>query len=152
MSEFAQVGDFCPKPGCSDYGELQKRNIIKFGKTNAGRQRYLCHSCGSTFTETNGTIFFRKRTPDREIMETLALIAEGSRVSSVARVKGHKEDTIVAWVRDAAQHAEAIEGELLKNFRIERGQLDAMWSYVGNKGEKRAIPRRHKAVSSGVRQ
>ena len=152
MSEFAQVGDFCAKPGCSDYGELQKGNIIKFGKTKAGRQRYLCHSCGSTFTETNGTIFFRKRTPDREIMESLALVAEGSRVSSVARVKGHKEDTIVAWIRDAAQHAKAIEAELLKNFRIERGQLDAMWSYVGNKGEKRAIPRQHKAVSSGVRQ
>ena len=126
--------------------------LFKLGKTNAGRQRYLCHSCGSTFTETKGTIFFRKRTPDREIMETLALIAEGSRVSSVARVKGHKEDTIVEWLRDAAQHAQAIEAELLKDFRVERGQLDAMWSYVGNKGEKRAIPRQHKAVSSGVRQ
>ena len=152
MSEFAQVGDFCPKPGCNDYGEPQKGSIIKFGKTKAGRQRYRCHSCKGTFTETNGTIFFRKRTPDQEIMESLALIAEGSRVSSVARVKGHKEDTIVAWIREAAQHAQAIEAELLKNFRIERGQLDAMWSYVGNKGEKRAIPRQHKAVSSGVRQ
>jgi transposase-like protein len=152
MSEFAQVGDFCPKPGCSDYGELQKGNIIKFGKTKACRQRYRCHSCDGTFTETKGTIFFRKRTPEREIMEVLALIAEGSRVSSVARVKGHKEDTIVEWLRDAAQHAQAIEAELLKNFQIERGQLDAMWSYVGNKGEKRAIPRQQKAVSSGVRR
>ena len=132
MSKFAHVGDFCPKPGCSDYGELQKGNIIKFGNTKAGRQRYRCHSCDGTFTETKGTIFFRKRTPGREIMEALALIAEGSRVSSVARVKGHKEDTIVEWLRDAAEHAEAIEAELLKNFRIERGQLDAMWSYVGN--------------------
>jgi len=94
MSEFAQVGDFCPKPGCVDYGELQKENIIKFGKTNAGRQRYHCHSCDGTFTETKGTIFYRKRTPGREIMEALALIAECSRVSSVASVNGHKEDTI----------------------------------------------------------
>jgi transposase-like protein len=151
MSEFAQAGDFCPKPGCSDYGERERGNIIKFGKTKAGRQRYRCHRCGSTFTETKGTIFFRKKTPDLEIMESLALIAEGSRLSSVARVKGHKEDTIGAWVRDAAQQAEAIEAELLKNFRVERGQLDAMWSYVGNKGEKRTIPRRQTAVSSGVR-
>ena len=83
-------------------------------------------------------------------MESLALIAEGSRVSSVARVKGHKEDTIVEWLRDVAQHAQAIEAELLKDFRIERGQLDAMWSYVGNKGEKRAIQRQQAAVSSGA--
>ena len=81
-------------------------------------------------------------------METLALIAEGSRVSSVARVRGHKEDTIVEWLRDAAQHAQAIEAELLKKYRIERGQLDAMWSYVGNKGEKRAIQKQQAAVSS----
>ena len=47
-------------------------------------------------------------------MDALALIAEGSRVSSVARVKGHKEDTITEWLRDAAQHAEAIGAELLK--------------------------------------
>ncbi len=152
MSEFTQVGDFCPKPDCSEYGELDKRNIIKFGKTQAGRQRYRCHSCDGTFTETRGTIFYRKRTSHREIMEALALIAEGSRMSSVARLKGHKEDTIGEWLRDAAKHAQAIEAELLKEYRIERGQLDAMWSYVGNKGEKRAIQRQHKAVSSGVRR
>jgi transposase-like protein len=152
MSEFAQVGDFCPNPGCCDYGERQRGNIIKFGKTKSGRQRYQCHSCDGTFTETRGTIFYRKRTPEREIMETLALIAEGSRVSSVARVKAHKEDTIVEWVRDAAQHAEVIEAELLKDFRVERGQLDAMWSYVGNKGEKRATQKPLRAVSFGVRR
>ena len=87
MSEFAQVGDICSNPGCCDYGERQSGNIIKFGKTKAGRQRYRCHSCDGTFTETTGTIFFRKRTPEQEIMEALVLIVEGSRVSSVARVK-----------------------------------------------------------------
>ena len=139
MSEFVQVGDFCPKRGCSDYGEVRKRNIIKFGKTKAGRQRYLCHSCKGTFTETNGTIFFRKRTPDREIMESLALVAEGSRVSSVARVKGHKEDTIVAWVRDASQHAKAIEAELLKDFLSVANWMlcGRMWATR----EKKELPR-----------
>ena len=149
MSRFSQVGDFCPNPDCGDYGETQSRNIIKFGKTKGGRQRYRCHSCGATFTETTGTIFYRKRTPDREIMETLALIAEGSRVSSVARVKGHKEDTIAQWLREAGGHAEVIEAELLKDFRVERGQLDAMWSYVYNKGEKRAIQKQQTVVNSG---
>jgi len=52
-------------------------------------------------------------------------------------VKGHKEDTILAWLRDAAEHAAALEAELLARYRIERGQLDSLWAYVGNKGEKR---------------
>ena len=32
---------------------------------------------------------------------------------------------------------EAVEEILLKNYRVTRGQLDAMWGYVGNKGEKK---------------
>jgi hypothetical protein len=51
-------------------------------------------------------------------------------------VKGHKEDTILAWLRDAAEHAAALEAELLARYRIERGQLDSLWAYVGNKSEK----------------
>jgi transposase-like protein len=140
MPEFAQVGDYCPNEVCTDYGKPQSRsqkNIVKFGKTKAGRQRYKCKSCEETFTETKGTIFYRRRTPEKEIIETLAFLAEGSRISSVARVKGHKEDTILAWLRDAAEHAEAIEEQLLAKYRLKRGQLDSLWAYVGNKGEKK---------------
>mgnify|MGYP001059735041 CR=1 FL=1 len=140
MSKFAQVGDFCPNAACADHGKLQsehQQNIIKFGKTNAGRQRFRCKTCGKTFTETKGTIFYRRHTPDDEIIETLALIAEGSRISSLARAKGHKEDTIIGWIRYAAEHAEAIEEVLLADYHIDRGQLDGLWAYVGNKGEKK---------------
>jgi transposase-like protein len=140
MPEFAQVGDYCPNEVCTDYGKSQtksQKNIVKFGKTKAGRQRYRCKSCGETFTETKGTIFYRRRTPEKEIIESLAFLAEGNRISSVARVKGHKEDTILAWLRDAAEHAEAIEEQLLAKYQLKRGQLDSLWAYVGNKGEKK---------------
>ena len=121
MPEFAQVGDFCPNKACADYGKRQgkdQKNIVKCGKTKAGRQRYLCHTCGSTFTETKGTVFYRRRTPDDEIIETLAFLAGGSRISSLTRVKGHKEDTILAWLRDAAKHAEVIEEESMARYHI----------------------------------
>ena len=48
-----------------------------------------------------------------------------------------KEDTVLSWIKAAAEHAAAIEEVLLANYRLERGQLDALWSYVGNKGEKK---------------
>ena len=106
MTEFAKVGTFCPNSVCPDYEQVQERrnNIIKFGHTRSGRQRFKCRKCGKTFTETRGTIFYRRRTDDEEILECLAMIAEGSRISSVSRVKGHKEDTVSAWVRDAVEH------------------------------------------------
>ena len=96
MPEFAQVGDFCPNKVCVDRGKRQserKHNIIKFGKTKARRQRYKCKTCGCTFVETKGTIFYRRRTPEGGIIETLAFVAEGSRISSLTRVKRPRAGT-----------------------------------------------------------
>ena len=152
MPEFARVGDFCPNEACADYGKRQGKeqtNIVKCGKTKAGRQRYQCNTCDGTFTETRGTIFYRRRTPADEIIETLAFLAEGNRISSLTRVKGYKEDTILAWLRDAGKHAEAIEEELMSKYHIERGQLDGLWAYVGNKGEKKTTRKPTQAASSG---
>jgi transposase-like protein len=137
MDKFAKPGEFCPNEACQDYGELQAGNLQKFGKTLRGVQRYRCTTCGRTFTETTGTIFFRKRTPGGEILETLALLAEGNRISSLSRAKGHKEDTILDWLREAARHAEQVEEILMANYKVKRAQLDALWFYVGNKGEKK---------------
>ncbi len=119
----------CPPEAWMDSGKPQgehPKNIGKCGKTKAGRQRHLCRTCGRTFTETKGTIFYRRRTPENEIIETLALWAEGNRIGNLARVKGHKEDTILDWLRDAAQHAEAMEEELLARYRIQRGQRETI--------------------------
>lgn len=141
MNKFAKPGDFCPNEACKDYGKLQEgqrpKNIHKFGKTRRGIQRYRCTTCGRTFTETTGTIFYYKHVPEGEILETLALLAEGSRISSLSRAKGHKEDTILSWLRQAAKHAEQVEEVLLAEYHVKRAQLDALWSYVGNKGEKK---------------
>jgi transposase-like protein len=141
MEQFAKVGDFCPNKDCPDYQKLQvgqtQHNIIKAGKTKRGVQRHECKTCGVTFTETFGTVLYGKRTPEDEIFETLALLAEGSRISSLTRAKGHKEDTILQWLRDAEKHMQAVEDVLMKDFRIKRGQLDGLWAYVRNKGEKK---------------
>jgi transposase-like protein len=153
MAELTQVGAFCPNCACADYGRVQsdqQTNIIRFGVTKAGRQRYQCTTCGQTFTETRGTLFYRRRVAETEILKALAQLAEGSRISSVSRTTGHKEDTILAWLRDAAQQVEAIEAVLLADYQVTRGQLDGLWAYVGNKGEKTTIPRLPRPASSGV--
>jgi len=52
-------------------------------------------------------------------------------------VKGHKEETILTWLSEAAQHAAQVEEVLMADFHVKRGQLDALWVYVQNKGEKK---------------
>jgi transposase-like protein len=152
MAELTQVGAFCPNCACPDYGKVQSEgqtNIIRYGLTKAGRQRYHCHSCGLTFVQTKGTLFYRRRTAESEILKALAQIAEGSRISSVSRTTGHKADTLLAWLREAAQQVEAIEAVLMADYHISRGQLDGLWAYVSNKGKKTAMPRPPKPASSG---
>lgn len=154
MEQFVNVGDFCPNETCPDYGKLQhgqkRQNIKRHGYTKNGTQRYYCKTCQQSFTATKGTIFYRRHTAMEEILEVLAFLAEGVRPSTLARVKGHKEDTILDWLYEAAQHVEAIEAVLKADYQLDRGQLDAMWSYVGNKGEKKATPKQKRAVNFGV--
>ena len=40
------------------------------------------------------------------------------------------------WLREAAQHVEQIEALLLAKYQLTRAQLDALWTYVGHKGER----------------
>jgi transposase-like protein len=133
MSELASVGDFCPNPACEHYGDTQAKNIIRYGKTKDGHQRFQCKGCRQTFNERKGTLFYQRKTDEKDILECLALLAEGSRISSISRAKGIKEDTILSFLREAAHHAEQIEAILLYDYQINQVQIDGLWTYVGHK-------------------
>jgi transposase-like protein len=143
------VGEFCPNEKCDEYGQVDENHVVRYGKTVAGVQRYQCRTCGKTFTATRGTLFYRKQTPRKDILETLAMLAEGMRISSISRVKGFKEDTILAWLREAAEHAEEVEAVLMDTYQVSRAQIDGLWAYVGHKGQKGAMPKATKPDNSG---
>jgi len=142
-------GSFCWNPDCPDYGKVNNGNIIKFGRTRKGTQRYRCKTCGKTFVETKGTMFYRRHHSQETILECLALLAERNSLAAIHRVKGIKEETVSAWLREAAKHVEQIEALLLANYRLRRAQLDALWTYVGHKGKKGGIQRKRNEVPSG---
>jgi hypothetical protein len=98
-----------------------------------------------------GTLFFYKHASMEQILEVLALLAEGNRISTLTRVKGIKEDTILRWVREAAQHMNELNEVLMHDFHLKRAQIDGLWSFVQNKGEKKATPKPQTAVPSGSR-
>jgi len=141
LEGLASAGTFCPNQECQFYAKVDGANIIKYGRSRQGVQRYQCNSCTSTFSATRGTLFYRKHTPLKDILETLALLAEGVRISSLSRAKGFKEDTILRWLREGARHAEAVEDALLGDYRLSKAQVGGLWTYVGNKGQKGALSR-----------
>jgi transposase-like protein len=141
---------FCWNPSCSAYGQLDLGNIRKFGHTPGGVQRYQCRICHRTFVETIGAVFYGRRRSQATIIDCLAMLAERNSLAAIHRVKGVKEETVMAWLRIAAAHVERIEALLLANYKLTRAQLDAMWAYVGNKAELGAMPKPMSAARSGV--
>lgn len=133
MRQLASVGDFCPNPECANYGDVEANVIIRYGKTRDGLQRYQCKSCKKTFNERKGTMFYNRKTEEKDIIECLALLAEGVRISSISRSKGFKEDTILSFLRQAAHHAKEVEAILLNDYKISQVQIDGLWTYVGHK-------------------
>jgi transposase-like protein len=136
MSRLAQVGSCCLNPRCSLYEQVGAGNIIHYGKSRQGQQRYQCTECHHTFNAHARTIFYRRRTPEKDIIEGLAMLAEGMSLRGVARVKGVKPDTVQAWLRQAGAHAEQLERVLLDRYPLSVSQIDALVSYVRHKGEK----------------
>ncbi|GIW91485.1 MAG: hypothetical protein KatS3mg109_1917 [Pirellulaceae bacterium] len=142
-------GSFCWNQGCPDYGKVEHGNIVKFGRTQKGTQRYRCKTCGKTFVETRGTVFYGRHHSQETILECLALLAEGNSLAAIHRVKGIKEETVLDWLQEAAKHAETIEALLLANYHLTRAQLDALGTYVGHKGKKGGIQKKTSAAPSG---
>ena len=81
-------GSFCWNRDCPDYGQVDHGNIIKFGRTKRGTQRYQCTTCGKTFVKTKGTVFYGRHHSQETILECLAWLAERNSLAAVHRVKG----------------------------------------------------------------
>mgnify|MGYP000311220588 CR=1 FL=1 len=135
----AQVGSYCPNKECDSYGKQGQGNITRYGKSRQGRQRYKCKVCKKVFNERKGTLLYRKRTAVKDIVESLAMVAEGTGIRATARVKGIKHDTVSAWLREAGGQAQQVEAVLMQEYHWSASQIDALWTYVHHKERKRIV-------------
>ncbi len=78
------------------------------------------------------------------------MVAERNSLAAIRRVKGVKEDTVLDWLGEAVQHVEEIEALLLADYQLTRAQLDALWTYVGHKGEKGGARKKMTEAPFGV--
>src|SRR2546421_86527 len=134
--QIATIGSFCWNEACEDYKKIDHGNMTKNGKTEKGMQRYRCQTCKKSFTETKGTMFYRCRHSEEEIVECMAMVGDRSSLAAIHRIKGIKEETVCRWLEQAKSHLEQFEEYIVKNHKLSRVQLDALWTYVWHKGEK----------------
>ena len=108
---------FCPNLDCPARGQTGKGNIHVH---SLKEHRYLCDVCAKTFTETQGTVFYRLRNDTEQVPLVLALLAHGYPVCAIVFAFGLDERTVRNWEQRAGHHSEQVHQHLVQQPR-ERG-------------------------------
>jgi transposase-like protein len=126
--QIAEIGTFCLNEACKDYKKFMPENVMKYGQTKKGVQRYCCKTCRKTFTQTKGTMFYRLRHSQEEVVECMELVGERMSLAAIHRTKGIKEETVDSWGDLAESQVKQIEEYFVVPYKLNRVQADALWS------------------------
>jgi IS1 family transposase/transposase-like protein len=131
----------CPNPDCSHYRLMNRGNIsaISTYLTQSGKRRiFRCSKCEGTFAETRDTVFFDLRSPEEQVIMALKMLLVKVALSDIGFVLGVTEETVLEWLRRAAQQAHEINAHLLRDLPVTQVQLDEMWSFIRRKHAQQA--------------
>ncbi len=112
---------FCHNPDCPARGKTDRGNI---GIHSRKEKRYICHTCGKTFTESKGTVFYRLRYPVEFVTQMITLLAYGCPIPAIVAAFGLDERTVASWQRRAGEHCEKVHKHLVQHPR-DLGQVQA---------------------------
>src|SRR6266480_1452164 len=116
----------CPNPNC------REAHVVRNG-SHRGRQRYCCRSCQTYFGETQGTPMYDLKTPAAEVAQALLVVMRRGSLRAAEEITGHKYETISAWLKRAAAHAEALTQILASDLHLSQVEIDEFWSFVQKK-------------------
>jgi IS1 family transposase/transposase-like protein len=136
-------GQPCPNPDCSHYRLMDRGNIsaISTYLTQSGKRRiFRCRACEQPFSETRDTVFFDLRSPEEKVMMALKMLLVKVALSDIGFVLGVTEETVLEWLRRAAQKAHEINTHLLRDLPVTQVQLDEMWNFIRRKQALQAGP------------
>jgi IS1 family transposase/transposase-like protein len=136
-------GQPCPNPDCSHYRLMDRGNIsaISTYLTRSGKRRiFRCSACEQPFSETRDTVFFDLRSPEEKVMMALKMLLVKVALSDIGFVLGVTEETVLEWLRRAAQKAHEINTYLLRDLPVTQVQLDEMWNFIRRKQALQAGP------------
>lgn len=115
---------FCSNPDCPACGQIGQGNII-IHQTSTGR--YTCTLCGKTFSARKGTVFYRKRSDEREIELVVALVGHGCPVQAITAAFGYDERTVRQGDAESGRHCQDVHEQLVEQPRVhEQIQADEL--------------------------
>ena len=82
---------FCPNMACPARGQLGQGNVIGHGRT---RRRYRCTVCRKTFSPRTGTLFHRRHTAIRLMVQIITLVSYGCPLAAIEAAFGIQARTV----------------------------------------------------------
>lgn len=143
MRKARDWGHPCPNPACSHYKLINRGNVsaIATYDTQSGKRRiFQCKICGESFSETRQTVFFDLRVPEEKVIIVLKLLLCSVSLANIVFVMGVTEETILEWLRRAAEKAAEINEYLMRELKVTQVQLDEMWNFIARKHAVDATP------------
>jgi IS1 family transposase len=129
----------CPNRKCDHYSMIGRGNVraISTYVTRSGRRRvFQCNSCRESFSETRDTVFYDLRTAEEKVIMALKMMLVRVDLAGICFVLGVTEETVLEWLKKAANKAHEINEFLLRNITVTQVQLDEMWNFIGRKHSK----------------
>ncbi len=100
-------------------------NSQRIGVHSRQERRYICHACGKTFAETQGTVFFGLHYPIWVVVLVLTLLAHGCPIAAIVAAFLIDERTVLDWLHHTGQHGKAVQAQVVCNGQVEPGQVQA---------------------------
>jgi transposase-like protein len=105
---------FCHNFDCPARGQIGKGNI---GVHSRKERRYICRTCGSTFSERRGTPFYRLQTGKDVVVLVVTLLAYGCPIQAIVMAFGLDERTVVNWQARSGKHCQNVHEHLVERPR-----------------------------------
>jgi transposase-like protein len=113
---------FCPNERCRATGQVGQGNI---GVHSYQERRYICHTCGDTFSETKGTMFYRLKTDHETVERVITLLGHGCPPQAIVAAFGIDERTVTDWLGKAGAHCQGVHEHVVKRSQLNVGQVQA---------------------------
>jgi transposase-like protein/IS1 family transposase len=112
---------FCPNLACSARGQSGQGHVHIHSRQ---AQRFLCTTCGKTFTITKGTALYRLRTSSEMVSLVVTLRAHGGPLQAIVVAFGFDERPVASWGARAGIHGQAVPAHLVEQ-PCDLGQVQA---------------------------
>lgn len=107
----------CPNSACGATDRI--------GIHSKTERRYICHTCGKTFSETTGTPLYALKHPAWLVLLVLTLLAYGCPTPAIVAAFELDERTIADWHLKAGKHAKQLQEQLVCSGKVDLGQVQA---------------------------